>query len=585
MILCKECGYEGVYEGRLCPQCRAAFSLSADDIAKIEEDYRLALSDGAYESAAELAHILADAGKPAAAAAYGRMLYEGDGVAENVRAAMEYLSFSAKEGDALGAFLYGKALSERGDAAGDFFLLYAALLGHGQAYVPAAEIFFSIGRESDGAAYLALAAKEGDRTAALSLARRMEKKDPAIAKWYLSAAAPLPPHAWPLSLRLRRIEPKEPPLPALPHVGALIAELRVEAEKRGLKKLYLNLTQMLATRGDKAAQCRLGALYLEGYLGASDPKRAREVLLYYGKGGNADAYLFLGDAYLSGEHLPVSRAGAIECFHAAKALGAAAACVRLGDMYTAEESPNVAYAYLMYKEALALGSREGADKARAIEEKRESLYMQGKAYLPNDGEDAYRSFALSASMGYAPAAVALGFCYEEGLGVAMDRRRAFLWYERAAKEQETMALYRLGRAYFYGIGINRNFAEAHKLLRRAAAQGIEDARKDLFEMLERRRKKMLRSLYSLGMRLLYQGKYEAARSMIERASALGLPRATYVLGCFYEFGVGGAVMRDLAFATYHEAQAQGFADTRARYKSVILKMLHLKNQKSEAAAR
>ena len=139
-----------------------------------------------------------------------------------------------------------------------------------------------------------------------------------------------------------------------------------EAEKRGLKKLYLNLTQMLATRGDKAAQCRLGALYLEGYLGASDPKRAREVLLYYGKGGNADAYLFLGDAYLSGEHLPVSRAGAIECFHAAKALGSAAACVRLGDMYTAEESPNVPYAYLMYKEALALGSREGADKARRL---------------------------------------------------------------------------------------------------------------------------------------------------------------------------------------------------------------------------
>jgi TPR repeat protein len=585
MILCKECGYEGVYEGKRCPQCRAELSLSAEETAKIEEDYRLAVSEGAYESAAELAHILADAGNSAAAAAYGRMLYEGDGVIENRSAAMEYLAFSASEGDAQGAFLYGKALSERGDAGGDFFLLYAALLGQGNAYPYAAEIFSSIGRDADAAAYLALAAGAGSRSAALSLARRYEKSDPSIAKWYLSKASPLPPHAWPLSLRLRRVEEKEPPMPVLPHVGALIAQLRAEADKKGLGKLCLNLTQMLATRGDMTAQCRLGEMYLEGYLGEADPKKGCDVLLYYGRSGNAEAYLVLAEAYLSGAYLPVSRADAIECYHAARRLGSAKACVRLGDIYASDENPNPSYAYLLYKEALALGSREGADKAHAIEERREGLYRQGKALLSTDAEDAYRNFALSASMGYAPAAVALGFCYEEGLGVSMDRRRAFLWYESAAKENEAMAIYRLGRAYFHGIGADRNFAMAHKLLRRAAAEGIEDAREELFEMLERRRRKMLRSLYSLGVRLLYQGKHEAARSMIERASSLGFSRATYVLGCFYEFGVAGAVNRDLAFATYRKAEEQGFADTRARCKSVILKILHLQSQRAEAAAR
>ncbi len=591
MIVCKKCGYEGVYEGKNCPGCRAPFLLSAEEIAHMEEDYRIAVSEGAHETALELMHVLADAGRPFAAAAYGRLLYEGDGVAENKNAAMQYLLLAAEEGDASGAYLYGKALSERGDAAGDFFILYAALLGNGAAYEAAAEIFFSIGRDADAAAYLALAAGEGSRTAALSLARRyasgqgMPLAEPALAKWYLSKAAPLPPHAWPLAFRLRGTVAKEPPAPSLPHVGALISQLRDQAKQRGHKKIYLSLTQMLATRGDKEAQHRLGLLYLEGYLGQADTKKGIDVLLHYGRRGNADAYLALGDAYREGKLLPLSRADSIECYNAARALGSAMACVRLGDMYCAEDTPNISYAHLLYKEATALGSREGTDKARAIEQRRESLYQQGKALLPSDAEDAYRNFALSASMGYAPAAVALGFCYEEGLGVSRDRRRAFLWYESAAKENEAMAIYRLGRAYFCGIGINRNFSEAHRLLRRAAAQGIEDARTDLFALLEGRRKKMLRSLYSLGMRLLHQGKYEAARSTMEQASMLGLSRATYALGCFFEFGVGGACNRDLAFATYRKAEQQGFIDARARYKSVILRMLHLGKQDETVSAK
>jgi TPR repeat protein len=72
---------------------------------------------------------------------------------------------------------------------------------------------------------------------------------------------------------------------------------------------------------------------------------------------------------------------------------------------------------------------------------------------------------------------------------------------------------------------------------------------------------------------------------MEQASALGVARATYAIGCFLEFGIGGACNRDLAFATYRKAEEQGFIDARTRYKSVILKMLHLQNQKEEAAAR
>ena len=183
-------------------------------------------------------------------------------------------------------------------------------------------------------------------------------------------------------------------------------------------------------------------------------------------------------------------------------------------------------------------------------------------------------------MGYTPAAVALGFCYEEGLGVQTDRRRAFIWYERATKEKETMAEYRLGRCYLHGIGVNRDYKAAHALLRRAAIQGVEDARVELFAMLEHRRKKLLRSLYSMGMRLLYKGKYAAAREVLERASDLSVAEATYTLGCFYEFGIGVKMDRDRAFATYRLAQARGFYDTRSKYKSVLLKMIHTNKQET-----
>ena len=585
MIFCRSCGYEGVYEGPTCPACHAAFSLTKDEIEKMEEQCRAALRDGLHESARELSHILADQGVPSAAAAYGRFLSEEG----NSALALQYLAMAAEGGDAKGAYSYGKLLKARGDISARFFLIYSALLGYSEAYEAAASVFFEIGRGKEGEAYLSLAAACTSRSAALSLARRYEKgdgvlKDVALAKWYLSFVSPLPPKAWLLAFRLRRVAAKEPPAPSVENVGALISELMGEAERRGYKKIYLTLCQMLATRGSASAQCRLGILYAQGYLGAADPEKAKEVLLHYGKKGNAEAYLALGDMYRTGSGQAVSRAAASTCYRAAKELGSAEAAVRLGDLYAeGEDAPNASYAHSLYKEATKLGSREGADKARAIEEEREHLYTAGKEMLTVDPEGAYSNFARAASMGYVPAAVALGLCYEEGLGVRRERRRAFLWYESAVKQKDPMAEYRLGRCYYLGLGINRDFEKAHKLLRHSASLGVEEARILLFELLERRKKKMLRALYSMGMRLFYQGKNDAAYRVIEKASSMGVAKATYILGCFYEFGIGTKVDRDLAYITYRKAGEEGFFDARSEQKSLLLRMMHMQKGKRPAA--
>lgn len=586
MIICKNCGYEGVYEGRICAQCGAEFVLSAEEISRMENERCAAFREGAHETAMELTHILADAGYPSAAAMYGRMLYEGNGVHEDAVAAMEYLALAAMEGDAKGAFFYGKVLKKKGSEDGKFFLLYSALLGYAEAYEAAAEIFLAAGQKEDAMAYFALAAASGSHRAARYLARCYERgentfADEKIAKWYLSRAGILPVYAWPMAFRLRKALEMEPPAPTVPHLSALIREMMERAEKRGYKKIYLSLCQMLATRGDAQAQCRLGLLYIEGYLGAPDIEKGRGVLVYYGRRGNAAAYLALADAYRTGVGMvQPSRAEAIAWYNAAKALGSAEACVRLGDLYAAENrGQNIPHAYALYREALALGLREGADKARAIEERREEIFSRGKSLFASGAmEEAFSSFAVSASMGYAPASVMLGFCYEEGAGVAVDRHRAFLWYDSAAKEKEPMAEYRLGRCYLHGIGVNRNFKAAHMFLRRAAASGVSEAKDELFSMMQRRNAHLLRSLFSMGMRLLYQGKYAAARTVMERASSLGVARASYTLGCCYEFGIGAKADRDRAYEAYRLAQSQGFVDTRAAYKSVLLKMFHARGR-------
>ena len=584
MILCKHCGYEGAYVGKKCPSCGALFALTAEEIANMEQERREALASGEVAKARELAHLLADAGVAAAAYAHAVSLQGGEGAEECAPAALPYFEIAAKGGDAKGAYVYGCALARAGRKEGDFFLQYAALLGCTEAYAAVANFVSDISAK-DRAAYLALTAEGGDASAALTLAKLYAEgaegiePDPALAKFYLNSLGKLPGSLWRLAFRLRKVAAKQPPKAQLPNAAARVASLFDEAQRCGYKAICLSLCQMQAGRGDAAAQCRLGLYYIRECRGAY-VKKGVDVLNYYGRAGNTQALVLLGDLYRVGDGVALSRADAIACYNAAREQGSAEACVRLGDVYSADTAPNVPYAYLMYKEALALGSAVGKEKAQAIEERREALYDSASAAVATDPEDAYRDFALSASMGYLPAAVALGFCYEEGIGVRMDRRRAFLWYERAAKEKEEMAQYRLALCYLHGIGINRSFKKAHALLRRAAAAGIEEAGADLLMLMERRQKRMVRSLYSLAMRLLYQGKRSLAFSMLSEASALGHARATYALGCFYEFGVGTPASREQATATYQLAQQQGYADPRAKCKSVILKILHAREEQT-----
>ena len=75
------------------------------------------------------------------------------------------------------------------------------------------------------------------------------------------------------------------------------------------------------------------------------------------------------------------------------------------------------------------------------------------------------------------------------------------------------------------------------------------------------------------MRLIYMGKYTAAKPLLDVAAKMRHPKATYTLGTLYEFGRGVGEDRKRAYAYYLDAEELGFSDPRSKYKSKILRML------------
>ena len=92
-------------------------------------------------------------------------------------------------------------------------------------------------------------------------------------------------------------------------------------------------------------------------------------------------------------------------------------------------------------------------------------------------------------------------------------------------------------------------------------------------------KKMVRSLYSSAMSLIYQKKYAEAVRLLTSFESLAYPKAIYTLGCLYEFGRGVGRSDKARAAQYYERASIGgpefgsFRDPASVYKLKILKMI------------
>lgn len=72
-----------------------------------------------------------------------------------------------------------------------------------------------------------------------------------------------------------------------------------------------------------------------------------------------------------------------------------------------------------------------------------------------------------------------GDLYYYGEGVDQNYATAVKYYRKAADDGNAYAQYKLGTCYWYGLGVSRNEAEAKKWFQKAADQGHADAKQFL----------------------------------------------------------------------------------------------------------
>lgn len=128
-------------------------------------------------------------------------------------------------------------------------------------------------------------------------------------------------------------------------------------------------------------------------------------------------------------------------------------------------------------------------------------------------------FHRSADLGYAPAQVMLGYFYDTGTKVPADPSAAADWYKKAAKQNDRVGEWLLGRLYFTGA-IPRDLDSAETYLKAAASQG------DPY------------GAYLLGLVKLERNDYVNAAAMFRKAAMQGIPMAQQQLAKLLNEGKG-----------------------------------------------
>ncbi len=148
----------------------------------------------------------------------------------------------------------------------------------------------------------------------------------------------------------------------------------------------------------------------------------------------------------------------------------------------------------------------------------------------HDDQAALDNFRRAASTGYPPAQVVMGYLYEAGgAGIAADPAQAVDWYKKAAKQNDAIGAWLLGRAYFTGTGTARDLDQSITELRKSANQG------DPFGQ------------HLLGLALLEKGNPSEAAQWLRKAAMQGLPQSQQQLGAMLKQGQGVTLDRAEAY--------------------------------------
>ena len=162
---------------------------------------------------------------------------------------------------------------------------------------------------------------------------------------------------------------------------------------------------------------------------------------------------------------------------------------------------------------------------------------------PSGNIEVLKSQALA---GDVHADVELGHMYMKGIGVQRDYAQAFVWFEKAAKQEDALGEDNLGDLYRNGRGVSKDYTQALGWYRKAAYQGLPQAENNIG------------SLYQYGLGLPKD--YRQALAWYQKAANQGDAEGEYNVGNFYAFGHGVAKDYAEAFAWFQRAANQGYAN-------------------------
>lgn len=228
------------------------------------------------------------------------------------------------------------------------------------------------------------------------------------------------------------------------------------------------------------------------------------------KGGEAEAQLELGKAFLTGRGLiSADRRRAMYWFKKAAGQGNVEACVQLAGMYEHgidDDRPDMPEALALYRLAAEHGHvgaaarlgrlrsrgdgaeqdkaeaavwfRKAAEQGHAASQYALAALCQAGDGVPQDEPQAVAWYRKAAGQGYADAQYALARLCHTGDGVPQDKAQAAIWYRKAAKQGHAEAQYRLARMYDAGDGIPQDESQAVVWYRKAAEHGHAGAARE-----------------------------------------------------------------------------------------------------------
>ncbi len=543
---CEKCGYEWRDESLLaCPSCDTPLvNYAGEDI------YRRGVAaerEGKHKTAARYYAAAADSGVPCAAYAVCRTL-EAAGERRENPDLYEFWLFTAAKQDPIATLAYADYLDRMGDARAAFRYLHAAAdMGHTGAMVRLGRYYMRHGNRPAARHYFSRASSRSLR-----------------ARVYLFF----------LGRRRPTYAPTPPEMP----------DHTVEAYTVGCYALTLDVPHIAYSCFEEAASAsyppaleRAADMCMRGHGCNRDEEKVQSYLNELGEAGKTEAFVRLGDYFVSGAlgGTPNTHAAYQYYLRAAKA-GNATACVRVGDcLYDGDGVERDAEAALTwYDRASDVGSEEGRIRAARVRSDAEELACHAaEALKEGREEDALRDYREAARLGHTSAISALGDLYLRGIGVKASPREAAWHYADAASRGDTRAKYRLACLYLANHGVRYDKARARALLETALREGYEPAGVKLEEMKARARAYYANKLYSVSCTAYHRRDMAEVVRLRTAAARLGHARATFYLACMYDCGDGVSRDAHRAALLYERAAALGFDGKARGYYSKYLHRL------------